>query len=64
MLSNAQLWQRYSFDLTPYAGQTIEVRAGVINDGQGGQTALYVDSASLITLGADGQKVFLPVILK
>jgi photosystem II stability/assembly factor-like uncharacterized protein len=64
MLSNAQTWQRYSFDLTPYAGQTIRVRVGVINDGQGGQTALYLDSASLITLGADGQKVFLPIIIK
>ncbi len=63
-LSNAQLWQRYSFDLTPYAGRTIGVRIGVINDGQGGQTALYVDSASLITLGADGRSVFLPVIMK
>jgi hypothetical protein len=64
MLSNTQTWQRYSFDLTPYAGQTIEVRVGVINDGEGGQTALYLDSASLITLGANGHKVFLPVMLK
>ncbi len=64
MLSNAQLWQRYSFDLTPYAGQTIAVRVGVLNDGQGGQTALYVDSASLITLGAGGTRVFLPIAMK
>jgi hypothetical protein len=64
MLSNAQMWQRYSFDLTPYAGQTIGVRVGVINDGQGGQTALYIDSASLITLGSNGHRVFLPVIMK
>jgi photosystem II stability/assembly factor-like uncharacterized protein len=64
MLSNAQTWQRYSFDLTPFAGQTIRVRVGVINDGQGGQSALYLDSASLITLGADGWKLFLPIIMK
>jgi hypothetical protein len=64
MLSNAQTWQRYSFDLAPYAGQTIRVRVGVLNDGQGGQTALYVDSASLITLGSNGHKVFLPIITK
>ena len=64
MLSNAQAWQRYSFDLTPFAGQTIGVRVGVINDGQGGPTALYVDNASLITLGATGHKVYLPVLLK
>jgi hypothetical protein len=64
MTSNAQLWQRYSFDLTPFAGQTIGVRVGVLNDGQGGQTGLYVDSASLITSESNGHKVFLPVITK
>ncbi len=64
MLSNAQLWQRYSFDLTSFAGQTVEVRVGVLNDGQGGQTAVYLDSASLITLGPTGHKVFLPIITK
>ena len=63
-LSNAQAWQRYSFDLTPYAGQTIELRFGVLNDGLGGQTAMYVDNASLITLGPEGSNVYLPVILK
>ncbi len=64
MLSNAQMWQHYSLDLTPFAGQTIGVRVGVINDGQHGPTALYVDNASLITLGATGHKVYLPVLLK
>ena len=64
MLSNAQAWQRYSFDLTPYAGQTIVLRLGVLNDGLGGQTAMYVDNASLIILGPSGSKVYLPVILK
>jgi photosystem II stability/assembly factor-like uncharacterized protein len=64
MLSNAQAWQRYSFDLTAYAGQTLQLRIGVHNDGQGGQTALYVDNAALITLSAPGSKVYLPVLLK
>ena len=63
-LSNAQAWQRYSFDLTPFAGETIVLRLGVLNDGSGGQTALYVDNASLITLGPTGSRVYLPVILK
>jgi photosystem II stability/assembly factor-like uncharacterized protein len=63
-LSNAQTWQRYSFDLTPYAGKTIVLCLGVLNDGSGGQTALYVDDASLITLGPAGSQVYLPVILK
>ena len=62
-LSNAQAWQRYSFDLSGYAGQTLQLRVGVVNDGQGGQTALYVDNASLVTLIA-GSKVYLPVLLK
>ncbi len=63
-LSNAQAWQLYSFDLKPYAGQTLVLRVGVLNDGQGGQTALYVDNASLITLGPAGRQVYLPIILK
>jgi hypothetical protein len=63
MLSNAQAWQRYSFDLTPFAGETIVLRLGVLNDGLGGRTALYVDNASLITLGPSGKRVYLPVIL-
>ena len=63
-LSNAQQWQRYSFDLTPFAGKSIVLRLGVANDGIGGQTALYVDNASLITLGAAGSRVYLPIILK
>ena len=64
MLSNAQAWQRHRLDLTPFAGQTIGVRVGVINDGQHGSTVLYVDNASLITLGAIGHKVYLSVLLK
>ncbi|MFN8595273.1 MAG: hypothetical protein U0559_03700 [Anaerolineae bacterium] len=64
MLSNAQYWQRYSFDLTPYAGQTVVVRVGALNDGQGGQTALYVDNASLLTLSGNGGRVYLPIVLK
>jgi photosystem II stability/assembly factor-like uncharacterized protein len=63
-LSNAQAWQRYSFDLTPFAGETIVLRLGVLNDGLGGQTAMYVDNASLITLGPAGRRAYLPIILK
>lgn len=64
MLSQVQAWRRYTFDLRPFAGQTVGVRVGVINDGQHGPTVLYVDNAALITLGANGQQVYLPVILK
>ncbi len=62
-LSNAQAWQHYSFDLTPYAGQTIVLRLGVINDGQGGPTAMYVDNAGLI-VGPGWTRVYLPIVLK
>ena len=62
-LSNAQAWQHYSFDLAPYAGQTIVLRLGVINDGHDGQTAMYVDNAGLI-IGPGGTRVYLPIILK
>ncbi len=61
MLSNAQTWQHYSFDLTPYAGQTLALRLGVINDGQDGQTALMVDNTSLITVG---HRFYLPLLMK
>ena len=64
MVLNTQYWQRYSFDLTPYAGQTVVLRLGALNDGQGGQTALYVDNASLLTLSGGGGRVYLPVVLK
>ncbi len=63
-LSNVQAWQRYSFDLTPFAGKTVMLRLGVVNDGSGGQTVMYVDNASLITLGPAGKRVYLPIILK
>ncbi len=64
MRSNAQMWQPYSFDLTRFAGQTLVLRIGVLNDGLGEQTAMYVDNASLIILGPTGSKVYLPIILK
>ena len=41
--SNAQAWLPAQFDLRPYAGQTINVRFSVSNDGQHGATGLYVD---------------------
>ncbi|PKO23699.1 MAG: hypothetical protein CVU38_02680 [Chloroflexi bacterium HGW-Chloroflexi-1] len=44
--SNARTWAERSFDLTPYAGRTIQVRFGVYNDGDGRSTAMYVDDAS------------------
>lgn len=61
-LSNSQTWQRYTFDLRSFGGQTIVVHFGVYNDGADGQTAIYVDQASLIVLGRLPYEVYLPLI--
>lgn len=47
--SNASSWQPFTFDLTPYAGQTVRVLVGAYNDGVDGVTALFADDASLVT---------------
>ena len=44
---NDQAWQPYRFDLSRYAGRTIQVYFGVYNNGSGGVTAMYVDDVSL-----------------
>ncbi len=40
-------WMSHQFDLTPYAGWTVELYFGVYNDGSDGVTAIYVDDVSL-----------------
>jgi hypothetical protein len=45
--SNAQAWTSYTFDLTSYAGSTIQLQFGAFNDGWNGVTSLYVDDVSL-----------------
>jgi hypothetical protein len=47
-LSNAQRWQHRTFDLTPYAGRTLKLHFGVLNDRAGGRTGMYVDDVSLL----------------
>jgi photosystem II stability/assembly factor-like uncharacterized protein len=65
-LSNDQVWQTHTFDLSAYAGQTIRLHFGVYNDGLDGRTAVYIDNAALVIEQADiwTNKVFLPAILK
>jgi photosystem II stability/assembly factor-like uncharacterized protein len=66
MLSNAQRWQSHTYDLSHYAGQTVMLHFGVVNDGVGGQSGLYVDDVALVverpplTLRA----VYLPLLLR
>jgi hypothetical protein len=40
-------WTRLEFDLGPFAGQTVVLRFGVYNDGQGAAMAVYLDDVSL-----------------
>ena len=47
-LSNAQQWIAGSYDLTPFAGRTLNIYFGVLNSGGTGRsTALYVDDVSV-----------------
>jgi len=63
--SDARTWQPLSFDLTPYAGQTVRVLFGVYNDGVDGITASFVDDASLVTcLPSATASNYLPIIRK
>ena len=40
-------WLPYSFDLSQYAGETIQIYFGVINNGTYGITSMYVDDVTL-----------------
>ncbi|NUQ38316.1 MAG: hypothetical protein HUU23_11075, partial [Caldilineales bacterium] len=45
--SDAQAWQRLSFDLTAYAGRSIRLQFGAFNNGDGRLTTLYIDDVSV-----------------
>jgi hypothetical protein len=51
-LSNSQSWESRSYDLSRWRGQTIYVYFGVVNDGDGRSTAMYVDVVSLTWSGS------------
>jgi hypothetical protein len=67
-LSNVQGWQHRTFDLTPYAGQTLRLYFGVYNDGAGGQAGMFVDNAALVierpALEEPAYFEYLPVICR
>ncbi|MBN1536664.1 MAG: carboxypeptidase regulatory-like domain-containing protein [Anaerolineales bacterium] len=48
--ADTDAWENLTADLTPYAGQTVELRFGVYNDGDGGVTAMYVDDVYVNTV--------------
>lgn len=62
--SNARSWQPLTFDLTPYAGQTVRVLIGAYNDGVDGVTAIFVDDATLVTCTTSIPANYLPIIAK
>ena len=41
--TNDNTWMRYSFDLSDYMGQQIELLFGTYNDGLGGPSAMWID---------------------
>ena len=45
--TNAPGWQQRTFDLTAYAGKTIRIELGAVNDGGGGVTALFADNVTV-----------------
>jgi hypothetical protein len=45
--SNAAKWVFYTFDLSWYAGETIQIQFGTYNDGADGVTSMHVDDVSL-----------------
>ena len=45
--SNTQAWTQKTFDLTPYAGQTVSLWFNVHGDGYGDLTYLYIDDVTL-----------------
>jgi YVTN family beta-propeller protein len=51
--SNAQAWTYYEYSIpAAYTGKQVSIYFGVLNDGTGGITAMYVDDVSLIACGA------------
>lgn len=56
---DARDWQPFTFDLLPYAGQTVTLRFGAYNDGEDGVTALFVDDVSVQACRGVGELVFL-----
>lgn len=63
--SNAGVWQQLSFDLTAYAGRTLQLHIGVFNNGNGQTTALYADDVSFVTCWpAEARRAYLPMLLR
>ncbi|MBC7233254.1 MAG: DUF11 domain-containing protein [Chloroflexi bacterium] len=65
--SNAQSWTYKSYPLDGFKGRDVRIYFGVVNDGAGGVTAMYVDDVALLTCGVQAtptERIFLPIILR
>lgn len=64
--SSAAAWQQRSFDLTAYAGRTVQIHIGAFNDGDGRTSALYADGVSLVVCwpAAPTLRAYLPMLLR
>ena len=49
--SNAQAWTQVTFDMTPYAGQNVELYFNAHGDGYGDLTYMYLDDVSVTPNG-------------
>jgi hypothetical protein len=45
--ANGQTWINEQIDMTPYAGQSMRIAFGVLQDGGGDPTGMYVDDVAL-----------------
>ncbi len=67
--SNARAWQKLTFNLSAYKGQTFRVAFGTYNDGLDGATAMYVDDASVVICWPEPSvkplvpRAYLPLVL-
>jgi hypothetical protein len=52
--SNSQTWTQVTFDLTPFAGQTVVLYFNVHQDGAGDPTGMYLDDVSVVSTGGGG----------
>jgi hypothetical protein len=48
MRSNNGYWTQHEFNLTKWAGRTIQIHIGTYNNGGGGVTTMYADDVSLL----------------
>ena len=63
---NSQTWTETTVDLSAYAGQSIRLHFGAFNNGTGGRSGMFVDSAALqVCLQSEqtAARLYLPMLL-